>query len=65
MKQVIDESGINVEILDAYESVENTKFAADNNIKAVPTILKMQDNAVIDTRIGAMTLSEFKEFAVA
>jgi glutaredoxin len=65
MKQIIDESGVEVKVIDAYESVGNADFAAMHEVKAVPTLLKMSGNEVIDRHIGAMTVSQLKEFAVA
>lgn len=65
MAQVIDESGVKVKIIDAYASTGNADFAMMHGIKAVPTLLKMDGDEVIDRHIGAMTASELKEFATA
>lgn len=60
MGKVLDDAGIQIEQLDAYQ---HPKLALDNDIQMVPAFLKFDGDVVIDKHVGPMTVDEYHEFA--
>ena len=63
MGKVIEESGVQIEIQEVNID-DQPELAAENGVRSIPTLVLLENEAIVKKKSGLMTSEEFKEFVL-